>query len=74
MRYLYLSLIVVFASVVAMFKFQNLQAATVRLGSMIVTLPMSILVLLIYVLGMFAGAFLLALRRSWVQGARSRTD
>lgn len=74
MRYLYLALIIVFASVVAMFKFQNLQAATVTLWSMSFTLPMSILVLLIYVLGMFTGAFVLALLRSWVQGAKRRTD
>jgi len=70
MRYVYIALIAVFASVVALFKFQNLEAATVTLGSMSLTLPMSILVLLIYLLGMFTGAFMLALVRSWIQGAR----
>jgi uncharacterized integral membrane protein len=72
MRYLYIALIVVFASAVAMFKFQNLEAATVMLWSMSFTLPMSILVLLIYVLGMLTGGFMLALLRSWIQGAKGR--
>jgi putative membrane protein len=72
MRYLYIALIVVFASAVAMFKFQNLDAATVTLWSMSITLPMSILVLLIYVLGMFTGGFVVALLRGWIRGARGR--
>lgn len=74
MRYLYIALIVVFASAVAMFKFQNLEAATVTLWSMSFTLPMSILVLLIYVLGMLTGGFMLALLRSWIQGAKGRAE
>lgn len=72
MRYLYIALIVAFASAVAMFKFQNLEAATVTLWSMSFTLPMSTLVLLIYVLGMLTGGFVLALLRSWIQGAKGR--
>jgi len=74
MRYLYIALIVAFASAVAMFKFQNLEAATVTLWSMSFTLPMSILVLLIYVLGMLTGGFMLALLRSWIQGAKGRAE
>jgi uncharacterized integral membrane protein len=74
MRYLYIALIVVFAAAVAMFKFQNLEAATVTLWSMSFTLPMSILVLLIYVLGMLTGGFMLALLRSWIQGAKGRAE
>jgi hypothetical protein len=38
-----------------------------------VTLPVSVLVLLIYLLGMLTGGFLLALVRSWVHGATRRS-
>jgi uncharacterized integral membrane protein len=74
MRYVYMVLIALFASVVLMFKFQNLDAATVTLWSMSFTLPMSVLVLGIYVLGMLTGSFLLALLRGWVRGAKARPD
>ncbi len=65
-----MALIAVFASAVAMFKFQNLDVATVTLWSMSLTLPMSVLVLLIYGLGMLTDGFVLALLRSWIRGAR----
>lgn len=70
MRPVYIALIVVFTGIVILFKFQNLQSATVSLFSASVTLPMSVLVLAIYVLGMLTGGSLLALLRSWVRGAR----
>lgn len=70
MRYIYMALIALFAGVVVLFKFQNLESATVSLLSMSVTLPLSILVALVYVLGMFTGGLLLALVRSWYRRAR----
>jgi len=68
MRYLYIALIVVFTGIVVVFKFQNLQSVTISLFAMSVTLPASILVLLIYVLGMLSGGFVLALLRTWIHG------
>ena len=70
-RFLYLGLIVLFIAVVALFKFQNLEAATVSLFSFSVTLPVSILVIVIYVLGMLTGGFLVALLRTWIGRAAS---
>jgi len=70
MKYLYIGLIVVFTALVVLFKFQNLEAATVSLFSASITLPLSILVLAIYLLGMFTGGCLVALLKSWVRGAR----
>jgi len=70
MRYLYIGLIVVFTVLVLLFKFQNLETATVSLFSASVTLPLSILVLSIYILGMFTGGCLLALLRTWIRGSR----
>jgi lipopolysaccharide assembly protein A len=72
MRYVYMALITVFAGIIILFKFQNLEAVTVTLFSASVTLPVSVLVLLIYVLGMLTGGFLLALLRTWVHGATRR--
>jgi uncharacterized integral membrane protein len=72
MRYLYTGLIVVFTALVLLFKFQNLETATVSLFSASITLPMSILVFGVYVLGMLTGGCLYALLKSWVRGARQR--
>lgn len=70
MRYVYMVLIAALAAIIVLFKFQNLESVTVSLFSASVTLPTSVLVLLIYVLGMLTGGFLLALLRSWVRGAK----
>ncbi len=70
MRYLYIGLIVLFTAVVLLFKFQNLETATVSLLSASITLPLSILVIAIYVLGMLTGGCLLALLRTWISRAR----
>lgn len=72
MRYVYMAFIALFVGVIAMFKVQNLEAVTVSLFSASITLPVSVLVLLIYVLGMLTGGFLLALMRTWVHGATRR--
>ena len=70
MRYLYIGLIVVFTALVLLFKFQNLETATISLFSASITLPLSILVIAIYVLGMLTGGCLLALLRTWISRAR----
>ena len=71
MRYVYMALIAVFAGVVLLFKVQNLDTVTVSLFSFSATLPLSLLVLLIYGLGMLTGGVVLALVRGWVRGARA---
>jgi len=73
-RYVCIALIVAFTALVLLFKVQNFQTATVSLFSMSVTLPVSLLVIGVYVLGMFTGGFVLALLRGWVRGARGRYE
>jgi lipopolysaccharide assembly protein A len=73
MRYVYMALIASLAAIVILFKFQNLEAVTVSLFAASVTLPVSVLVLLIYVLGMLTGGFMLALMRTWLHGATRRS-
>jgi len=72
MRYVYMAMIVILAGVVILFKVQNLDSVTVTLFSTSFTMPVSILVLVIYVLGMLTGGFMLQLVRSWISGARVR--
>jgi uncharacterized integral membrane protein len=69
-RYVYIGLIVVFTALVLLFKVQNLETVTVSLFSASVSLPVSVLIVGVYLLGMFTGGFVLALLRSWVGGAR----
>lgn len=71
-RYLYIALIVILAGIVLTFKIQNMETATVSLFTMSITLPTSILVLLVYVLGMFTGGFVLGLLRTWTNKATAR--
>jgi uncharacterized integral membrane protein len=73
-RYVYIALIVLFAGILVLFKFQNLEAVTVSLLSASITLPVSVLVLLIYVFGMLTGGFVFALLRIWIHGASRRPD
>jgi uncharacterized integral membrane protein len=70
MRYVYIGLIVIFTGLILLFSFQNLQTATISLFSASITLPLSLLAIGIYVLGMLTGGFLLAALRTWVGGAR----
>ena len=71
MRFVYIALIVVFTAVVFLFKVQNLDTVTVTLFSASLTLPVSILLLGVYVLGAFTGGMLWSLLMSWVRGARA---
>lgn len=70
MRYVYIALIVVLTASVLLFKLQNLEQVTVSFLSASFTLPVSVLLVLIYVLGMLTGGFVLALVRTWIRGAR----
>jgi len=72
MKYVYIALIVVFAGIVLLFKVQNLTSVTVSLFAASVTLPISVLVLSIYVLGMFTGGMVLALLRALIHRASAR--
>lgn len=71
MRYLYLALLIGLTAVVFLFQFQNLEATTVSFLSASLTLPLSVLLVCVYVLGMFTGGVLLSLVRSWMQGAKA---
>lgn len=69
MRYVYLTLIIALTAAVLLFKFQNLDLVTVSFLNASLTLPISIMVMLVYVLGMLTGGFLVALVRGWIHEA-----
>jgi uncharacterized integral membrane protein len=70
LRYVYIALIVVLTALVLLFKLQNLEQVTVSLLSASFTMPVSVLLVLVYALGMLTGGFVLALVKTWVKGAR----
>ena len=72
MRFVYIALIVVLAGAVILFKVQNIESVTVSLFSMSLTMPISILVFLVYVFGMLTGGMALTLVRSLISGATRR--
>ena len=69
MRYVYISLIVVVTALVLLFKIQNFDAVTGSLFGARITMPPSLLIIVVYILGMVTGSALLGLLRGWVKGA-----
>jgi uncharacterized integral membrane protein len=69
MRYLYLAIVILMTLVVVTFMVQNSGSATVSLLSSSATLPLSLLTLGTYFLGMLTGGMLIAFIRSLVRGA-----
>ncbi|NML47094.1 LapA family protein [Ramlibacter sp. G-1-2-2] len=71
-RYLYIALAVVLVALVLLFKVQNTDSVTVSLFSMQATMPTSVMVLGVYVLGMFTGGFVLGFLRTLTHKATAR--
>jgi uncharacterized integral membrane protein len=67
-----MTLIVLFTAIVVIFKIQNFETVTLSFLSMKTTLPVSVLVILIYLLGMLTGGSVLMLLRTWFKGARKK--
>jgi len=73
MRYVYIFLIVLVSAVVLVFTLQNLPTVTVHFVTLRLTLPLSILVILVYLLGMLTGGAFVSLVKSWVRRSASGT-
>ena len=72
MRYVYLVVILLLTAAVLVFTFQNLASVTVTFMNSSVTLPLTLLVLTVYVLGMLTGGALWSLFRASYRGAFDR--
>ena len=71
MRWFYLAIVIVFVAALIIFVFQNTQSVGVSFLALSVTLPLAVLVFVVYVLGALSGGSLYALR-SGARGARFR--
>ena len=69
MRYVHIATIVLLTVLVLSFKFQNLQSVTVQFFAFSMTLPVTVLVLLVYVLGMLTGGSLWSLLKRSYRGS-----
>jgi len=72
MRWLYLTIVVVFAAATIIFALQNLDAVTMSFLGLNIRAPLALLVAVTYVLGAITGGSVFALLRKSVQGSRTR--
>ncbi len=72
MRFIYLALLILFAGVTVLFALQNLETITVSFLNWSVTLPIAVVVIGAYALGMASGGSVLAFLR-WTLGRSKKT-
>lgn len=71
MRWVYLTIVVLFVAAILIFAFQNLGVVTMSFLGFSVRAPLAILAAVIYVLGAFTGGSLFALLRYSMKGSRA---
>jgi lipopolysaccharide assembly protein A len=71
MRYVYAALLAVLVFVAVFFMVQNLGSVTVGFFAASLTLPLSLVLLLVYLAGMLTGGMAWSLLRTWVRGAQT---
>jgi putative membrane protein len=69
-RWLYLAIVVVFVAALIVFVVQNTQSVDISFLTLSATLPLAVLVCVVYVLGALSGGSLYALLRRSVAGSR----
>jgi putative membrane protein len=70
MRYLYIAVNVLLLVLVVVFAIQNLSMVTVSFLGVSLTLPVALLVVLVYILGMVSGSAVFGFVRAAIQRAR----
>jgi uncharacterized integral membrane protein len=70
MRWIHLTVIVVFAGAIFIFAVQNFQSVTMAFLGFSIHLPLALMALAIYLLGMATGGSLLSLLRRSFKGAQ----
>lgn len=70
MRWVHLTVIILFAAATLIFCLQNLKSVSVSFLGLNISAPLAIMALVVYVLGAFTGGSLLALLRRSYAGAR----
>jgi lipopolysaccharide assembly protein A len=72
MRWVYLTIVVLFVAAILVFAFQNLGVVTMSFLGFGIRAPLAILAVIIYVLGAFTGGSLFALLRHSMKKSRVR--
>ncbi len=71
MRWVYLTVVVLFVAATLIFVFQNVEVVTMSFLGLSVRAPLAVLAAVAYILGAFTGGSLYALLRRSVQGSRA---
>jgi uncharacterized integral membrane protein len=71
MRWVYLTMVVLFAAAAIIFIFQNVGVVTMSFLGLSVRAPLAVLAAIAYILGAITGGSLYALLRKSVQGSRA---
>ncbi|MFA3759511.1 lipopolysaccharide assembly protein LapA domain-containing protein [Yersinia sp. 2466 StPb PI] len=74
MKYVYLVCFLLIVTLMTLFVFQNSGLVNLSLLSMQITLPISVLIVLIYFLGMFTGGLLITLIRALVRRLSQKSE
>ncbi len=74
MRWIYLTVIILFALATLVFAVQNLQTVTIAFLGFSVSLPLALQAIVVYLLGMATGGSLWALLRRSFEGSRITDD
>ncbi len=67
MRYVYMVLSGILLALVLLFALQNLNLVSVSFLDMSITLPLALLIVVVYALGMLTGGFCLSMVRGWIR-------
>jgi uncharacterized integral membrane protein len=70
-RYFFISLAAILTIVILIFTFQNISSVTVTFLSMSITLPTSLLVIGVYILGMLTGGSMFAFLKTIVKKTKA---
>jgi len=70
MRWIHLAIIVLFAGATLVFAVQNFQFVTIAFLGFSLSLPMALMAVILYLLGMATGGSLWSLLRKSIEGAR----
>lgn len=74
MRYLYIVLIILITALIIVFMVQNVGSVTVSFLTVSLTLPLSLLVLGIYFLGMLTGGMVISTLRQLIHRAKKPVE
>jgi uncharacterized integral membrane protein len=72
MRYVYMTMMMLIVVLIVIFTVQNLQTVTIVFLSSSMTIPLSVLVFLVYLLGMLTGGVVMAFVRLLMRKAQAK--